>query len=79
MHANWTTTACALPSDGTPVEFILDERECPLRGIYMRGRFESRWTYYAPTSVRQWRNTANGIQCIRSHFSSGLRFAGIHA
>jgi len=79
MYANWTTTACALPSDGTPVEFLLDERECPMRGIYALGRFESKWTYYAPTSVRQWRNTVNGIECVRNHVSSGLRFASLRA
>ncbi|MEO6687815.1 MAG: hypothetical protein ABIS07_18445 [Dokdonella sp.] len=55
MHDIWTTTAKALPSDGMTVEFLLDERECPLRGIYAVGRFKSRWTHYSPTSVRQWR------------------------
>ena len=57
---DWITTACALPADGDTVEFVLDERECPMRGIYALGRFESRWTRYAPTDVRQWRSTGPG-------------------
>jgi len=57
MHDDWITTACALPTDGDTVEFMLDERECPMRGIYALGRFASRWTEYAPTDVRQWRST----------------------
>jgi hypothetical protein len=58
MHANWTPTAAALPSEGTVVEFLLDERECPMQGVYALGRFESRWNFYAPTRVCRWRDAA---------------------
>jgi hypothetical protein len=58
MHANWTPTAAALPSEGTIVEFLLDERECPMQGVYALGRFESRWNFYAPTRVCRWRVVA---------------------
>lgn len=65
MHSNWTSTAAALPSPGASVEFLLDERECPMRGTYVLGRFESRWTHYAPTSVRQWRSMADAAWSMR--------------
>ena len=55
MPMNWITTATSLPSEGATVEFMLDERKCPMRGRYALGRFESRWTCYEPASVRQWR------------------------
>lgn len=32
MHADWTKTSTALPPEGTPVEFVLDERNCPKIG-----------------------------------------------
>ena len=59
MDPNWIPTAAALPGEGSLVEFVLDTRSFPLRGIYMLGRFESRWTYYPPTTVRQWRVMAD--------------------
>lgn len=58
MPADWTKTAVALPPEGTLVEFLLDERNCAMRGTYAVGRFESRWNNYAPTSVRVWRELA---------------------
>lgn len=58
MHAEWTKTAVALPADGTLVEFMLDERVCPMRGVYVVGRFESRWNRYPPPSVSRWRAVA---------------------
>jgi hypothetical protein len=79
MTAAWTTTAAGLPSDGSTVEFVLDERECPLRGIYALGRFESRWTCYPPTSVRQWRTTSSIAELARSGPSHTLSFASLHA
>lgn len=65
MHADWTKTSLALPPEGTPVEFLLDERNCPMRGTYAVGRFESRWNNYAPPSVHQWRALAAGSQATR--------------
>ena len=79
MHPNWITTAAGLPSDGSAVEFVLDERECPLRGIYALGRFESRWTCYPPTCVRQWRTTPSIAERARSLPGNALRFASLHA
>jgi hypothetical protein len=79
MHLNWTTTAAGLPSDGSAVEFVLDERECPLRGTYALGRFESRWTCYPPTCVRQWRTAQSMAECARSLSSNILHFASLHA
>jgi hypothetical protein len=55
VEANWITTTSALPTDGTPVEFVLDGRECPMRGNYVLGHFESRWSKYEPECVREWR------------------------
>jgi hypothetical protein len=80
MHPNWITTAARLPSDGSAVEFVLDERECPLRGTYALGRFESRWTCYPPTCVRQWRTTQGiAAERTRSLPSNVLHFASLHA
>lgn len=55
MQAEWTKTAVALPPDGTLVEFLLDERISPMRGVFAIGRFESRWNDYPPPSVSHWR------------------------
>ena len=62
MPTDWTSTAAALPSEGTLVEFLLDQRECPLRGVYSLGRFNSRWTLYSPTRVCRWRE-AGSVAC----------------
>jgi len=78
MPANWISTACALPSEGEQVEFMLDERECPLRGVFILGRFESRWTYYAPANVRLWRSSARSTECLR-HSTGSVRFVGLRA
>ena len=78
MHASWTATTAALPGEGALVEFVLDSRECPMRGIYTLGRFESRWTYYPPTTVRQWRTTASA-ECVREPEARGFSFARVHA
>mgnify|MGYP001599115262 FL=1 len=72
MHASWTTLAAALPVDGTSVEFLLDERECPMRGIYAAGRFPSRWMDHAPARVGRWRiadSAAPGLResCVGRH------------
>ena len=58
MHENWTSTSSALPNEGALVEFLLDERECPMQGVYTLGRFESRWYFYSPTRVSRWRETS---------------------
>jgi len=58
MHANWISTSAALPSEGTVVEFLIDGRECPMQGVYSLGRFKSRWSFYSPTRVCRWRETA---------------------
>lgn len=78
MHTNWITTAAALPGDGASVEFMLDERECAIRGTYALGRFESRWTHYAPTSVRQWRSTAVTVMSaqVRGPYADRWRTKG---
>jgi len=49
-----------------------------MRGIYTLGRFESRWTYYPPTTVRQWRTTASA-ECVREPEARGFSFARVHA
>jgi hypothetical protein len=78
MHANWTPTAAALPGEGSIVEFLLDARDCPLRGIYTLGHFESRWTNYPPTTVRQWRATA-GADCLHDPAEGGIVFTRVPA
>jgi hypothetical protein len=77
MATSWITTAAALPQDGATVEFMLDERECPMRGVYALGRFESRWTNYAPTSVRQWRSTSSPL--ARLSRIGSIRAPAMHA
>jgi len=72
MQADWTKTSLALPPEGTPVEFLLDERDCPMRGVYAIGRFESRWNNYAPTSVHRWREVATGSAPSRALASPGM-------
>lgn len=76
--ANWTPTAAALPGEGSIVEFVLDARDCPLRGIYTHGHFESRWTDYPPTTVRQWRATA-GAECVGDSANGGIVFTRVPA
>lgn len=66
MQAEWTKTAVALPPDGTEVEFLLDERICPMRGVYAVGRFESRWNRYPPPSVSRWRAVAAAAEPERA-------------
>lgn len=68
MQADWTKTATALPPEGTLVEFLLDARKCPMRGIYAIGRFESRWNDYPPPSVSRWRSL--GAEPVRTNASA---------
>jgi hypothetical protein len=68
MQADWTKTATALPPEGTLVEFLLDARNCPMRGIYAIGRFESRWNDYPPPSVNRWRSL--GTESARANGSA---------
>jgi hypothetical protein len=56
MKIRWTQTSTALPRDGALVEFLLENRDSPLCGIYHLGRFESRWFFYAPPQVCRWRD-----------------------
>ena len=78
MQADWTKTSLALPPEGTPVEFLLDERECPMRGVYAIGRFESRWNNYAPTSVHRWREVATGTATARPFGSAAVAHVLLH-
>jgi hypothetical protein len=48
-------TSTALPGEGSLVDFLLENRDSPLCGIYHLGRFESRWFHYAPPTVYRWR------------------------
>ena len=55
MTHPWTPTSTALPGEDALVEFVLENREAPMCGVYHLGRFESRWTFYAPCKVSLWR------------------------
>lgn len=78
MHADWTKTSTALPAEGTLVEFLLDERNCPMRGTYATGRFESRWNGYPPPSVNQWRVIASAGEALHPMRSAALN-SPLHA
>jgi hypothetical protein len=56
MTTQWTPTSTALPNEDALVEFLLEDRESPLCGIYHQGRFESRWFFYPPPKVCRWRD-----------------------
>jgi hypothetical protein len=62
----WISSSTALPSDGQPIEFVLDNREVAIAGTYAGQIFRSRWTSYDIERVVAWRlaalSSANSAQ-----------------
>lgn len=55
MNAPWVRSSTALPRNGQPIEFILDDREVSINGTYDRQLFRSRWSSYDVERVGAWR------------------------
>lgn len=55
MNTPWVLSSTALPSEGQPVEFVLDNRNVAIKGMYTRRIFRSCWTSYDAERVREWR------------------------
>lgn len=55
MYTTWVRSSAALPYEGQPVEFILDDREIAIDGTYAGHTFCSRWTKYDLDRVGSWR------------------------
>jgi len=55
MCDSWVPSSAALPREGQPVEFVLDDRAVAIDGTYARQIFRSRWTEYEIARVRTWR------------------------
>lgn len=46
MYIPWVRSSTALPREGQPVEFVVDDREIAIDGTYAGQNFWSRWTKY---------------------------------
>lgn len=57
MYTPWVRSSTALPREGQPVEFVLDDREIAIDGTYAGQTFWSRWTNYDLERVGSWRLT----------------------
>ena len=55
MKTSWIRSSIALPRDGEPIEFVLDDREIAIAGTYAGETFRSRWTLYDVERVGAWR------------------------
>jgi hypothetical protein len=55
MNTSWIRSSTALPNDGQPIEFVLDDREIAIAGTYAGQTFQSRWTTYDLERVGAWR------------------------
>jgi hypothetical protein len=73
MTTHWTQTSTALPNEDALVEFLLEDRESPLCGVYHQGRFESRWFFYAPPKVCQWRDLVSEAGCLEAPDAAAIR------
>ena len=58
MNTSWIRSSTALPRDGQPIEFVLDDREIAIAGTYAGQIFRSRWTLYDVERVGAWRLAA---------------------
>jgi hypothetical protein len=58
MKTPWINSSTALPSDGQPIEFVLDHREVAIAGTYAGQIFRSRWSSYDIERVAAWRLAA---------------------
>lgn len=71
MNASWVRTSSALPCEGQPVEFFLDNRNVAIEGAYTRRVFQSRWTSYDIERVSAWRIVALSCDNDPHRCSSG--------
>lgn len=55
---NWYVTAQRLPAPGDPVEFLVEDREIVIDGLYEDRAFRSRWGEYRESRVSVWRPRA---------------------
>lgn len=55
MQADSLTNCLGLPQEGQRVEFVLEDRDVPIRGTYAQQAFHSRWSGYEAERVRFWR------------------------
>lgn len=55
MTTEWMQTSRSLPADGDHVQFVLENRDLAMNGVYDRRMFASRWSEYEPGAVREWR------------------------
>ena len=58
MKTSWIRSSTALPRDGQPIEFVLDDRDVAIAGTYAGQIFRSRWTLYDVERVGAWRLAA---------------------
>jgi hypothetical protein len=52
---DWFFSATFLPYTGEPIDFRLEDRETPISGTYVDGKFHSRWADFSPDRVLSWR------------------------
>jgi hypothetical protein len=75
MKTPWISSSSALPRDGQPIEFILDDRDVAIAGTYAGQIFRSRWTLYDVERVGAWRlaamSSAGETQDTRRHAARG--------
>ena len=52
---SWISSSARLPHAGALIQFMLDDRDVPMKGTYAEGVFRSRWGNYDVGCVRLWR------------------------
>lgn len=57
MQAQWIYSSTFLPYTGEPIEFMLEDRQQPIHGIFANGLFHSRWADYDADRVQSWRES----------------------
>jgi hypothetical protein len=55
VSMSWISSSARLPHVGTSIQFMLDDRDVPMKGTYAEGVFRSRWGNYDVGCVRLWR------------------------
>lgn len=55
MQTPWIPSSTFLPYTGDPIDFLLEDREQPIRGVFADGGFHSRWADYDTCRVTSWR------------------------
>ena len=76
MKTAWILSSTALPRDGQPIEFVLDNREVAIAGTYAGQIFQSRWTSYDLERVGAWRLAASCPARDAQDAQRGVALAG---